>query len=60
MWKNENVNKHKVKCKSDQNIWLFAVKMNGAKVTTTKGSLGPHRFVRGLLQVKTENINFVK
>ena len=23
-------------------------------------TLGPHRFVRGLLQVKTENINFVK
>ena len=23
-------------------------------------NLGPHRFARGLLQVKTENINFVK
>ena len=38
-WKNENVNKHKVKCKSDQKYRFLQGKMNGAKVTTTTNAI---------------------
>ena len=57
-WKHQ---KHKVICKSDQNIMIFTSQDECHQGYNNKQpSLAGHRFARGLLQVKTENINFVK
>ena len=38
--KNTTCYKHKLKCQNSSDIWFFAVKMNGDKVTTTKQPAG--------------------